>query len=65
MASKRLAPTLWFVAAALFAVAAVRDAFVPHFIAAGNGHPITNAALAVFFGILAVNQLRKLKVSSK
>ena len=64
MANKRLAPILWFVAAALFAFAAVRDAFFPHFIASGNGHPVANAAFAVFFGIVAVDQLRKLQPPS-
>ena len=65
MRSKRLASILWLLAAALFALAAVRDAFFPHFIASSTGHPATNAALAVFFVIIAVDQLRKLKVSSK
>lgn len=43
---------LWFVAAGLFAVAALRDAFFPTFFSLGNGHPVGNAALAVIFAIM-------------
>jgi hypothetical protein len=45
---------LWFVAAGLFAVAAVRDAFFPHFFSLGNGDASGSAGLAVVFFIIAM-----------
>jgi len=54
MANRRLRPTLFLIVAGLFALAAVRDAFFPHFFALGDGHPIGNAALAVCFMIFGV-----------
>jgi hypothetical protein len=45
--------SLFWVAGVLFAIAAARDAFMPHFFAHGNGSPAANTVLAVVFLVIA------------
>jgi hypothetical protein len=60
MATRRRS-ILFLMAGGLFAVAAVRDAFFPHFFARGVGHPAINAALAFFFIAFGALQLNRVK----
>jgi hypothetical protein len=59
---RRARPTLYFIAGGLFAVAAIRDAFFPHFFSLGDGNPAISAALAVVFiglGLMIRNAARR------
>ena len=63
MATKRATPILFLIAGGLFALAAIRDAFFPHFFAVDVGHPTSNAALAFFFMAIGAVQLKHVKGS--
>jgi hypothetical protein len=45
-------PEWFFIVAGLFGLAAVRDAFFPHFFSLGQGHAVTYAAIAFLFVVL-------------
>jgi hypothetical protein len=55
----RPASLLFFVPGGLFALAAIRDAWFPHFFTTRPGNPALDFALAFFFIVFGAAQWRK------